>query len=47
MSKGDVEYFLDTYFADFHNINPVYITAHITAMIIVIKAAYGNTLMID
>ena len=47
MSKGDVEYFLDTYFADFHNINPVYITAQGQGMIDVIKAAYGNTLMID
>ena len=47
MSKGDVEYFLDTYFADFHNINPIYITASGQGMIDVIKAAYGNTLMID
>ena len=47
MSKGDVEYFLDTYFADFHNINPVYITAQGQGMVDVIKAAYGNTLMID
>ena len=47
MSKGDVEYFLDTYFADFHNINPIYITASGQGMIDVIKTAYGNTLMID
>lgn len=47
MSKGDVEYFLDTYFADFHNIDPIYITASGQGMIDVIKAAYGNTLMID
>ena len=47
MSKGDVEYFLDTYFADFHNINSIYITASGQGMIDVIKAAYGNTLMID
>ena len=47
MSKGDIEYFLDTYFADFHNINPIYITASGQGMIDVIKAAYGNTLMID
>ena len=47
MSKGDVEYFLDNYFADFHNIDANYITAPGQGMIDVIKAAYGNTLMID
>ena len=43
MSKADVENFLDTSLSDFHNIDQ----DDITAMIIVIKAAYGNTLMID
>ena len=47
MSKGDVEYFLDNYLADFHNIDANYITAPGQGMIDVIKAAYGNTLMID
>ena len=47
MSKGDVEYFLDNYFADFQNIDANYITATGQGMIDVIKAAYGNTLMID
>ena len=47
MSKGDVEYYLDTYFPDFHNIDANYITAPNQGMIDVIKAAYGNTLMID
>ena len=47
MSKGDVEYFLDNYFADFHNIDANYITAPGQGMIDVIKAAYGNTLMTD
>jgi hypothetical protein len=47
MSKADVESFLDTSLADFHNINPIYITASGQGMIDVIKAAYGNTLMID
>ena len=47
MSKGDVEYYLDTYFSDFHNIDANYITAPNQGMIDVIKAAYGNTLIID
>jgi len=47
MSKADVESFLDTSLADFHNVNQNDIIANGSGMIDVIKAAYGNTLMID
>ena len=47
MSKADVESFLDTSLADFHNVNQADIIANGSGMIDIIKAAYGNTLMID
>ena len=47
MSKGDVEGLLDANFSDFHNIDSNNITDPNNGVVELIKAAYGNTLMID